>query len=294
MKIIDALWDQVNSKDFGIISDYDLFKLYAQLVRDKSYQGQALRIKNSHPDISQFKRFRTSMVKGRMLTPYRETKSPAYNISGGSKYTTEDFCCYVDPFCYLSHFSALQRYRLTNRNPTAITLSTPVREIWNERRQELVLTDFDDPIEQKIGRALLVKFGFAKKIKGRSLIVHNTSTPSQTVLIRDSLTRLPTIGDLFVQTLEKPQWCGGILHVLGIWKQHSQFYLEDIITSVTVTKSKIAKVRAGYILEEMLEINDHRMEVWLEAAERGSSRKLDPQNPYMPIFSEKWMLSINV
>ncbi len=294
MKLIDAIWDQIQDNEIGLISDYDLFKLYVQLLKDRAYNGKPLRTFKTTPEINQFKRFRASMIKNRMLTPIRGVKSSVYNISGGKKYSVEDFCCYADPFCYVSHFSALQRYRLTNRNPTTITLSTPSRNIWNKCRLHFIDDELSNQKEQSIALHLLVKIGFRDKVMGRSILFHNTSSPCETIIIKNSSARIPVIGDLFVQTLDRPQWCGGIVHVLEIWKEHASTYIDEIISSVEKSTSKIVKVRAGYILEEYLNISDNRIASWVNSVGRGSSRKLDPAAPYMPVYSEKWMLSINV
>lgn len=294
MKLIDALWDQIHDNEIGLINDYDLFKLYSALIKAKNYEGTKLHIRNSSPELSQFKRFRSSMIRKGFLRPAEREKSSVYRISGGATYSIEDYCCYADPFCYISHFSALQRYRLTNRNPQHLTLSTPNRSIWNKKRLSLIDAEISNQQEQIIALQLLKKISFKQKIKNRPILVHETSSPDETITIKNSATRIPKIGELFNQTLDKPQWCGGIIHVLEIWDTHAKDYLNEIIASISTTSSKIVKVRAGYILEERLGITDQRINKWVTAAERGSSRKLDPETPYNSFYSEKWMLSINV
>jgi len=67
-----------------------------------------------------------------------------------------------------------------------------------------------------------------------------------------------------------------------------------IIDEVSQHGSKIERVRAGYILEDICKLNSDRIDGWVECAQRGGSRKLDPEGDYVPKFSEKWCLSLNV
>ncbi len=53
-------------------------------------------------------------------------------------------------------------------------------------------------------------------------------------------------------------------------------------------------MRAGYILDERLNIKNDRIEAWTKYAQRGGSRKLDPSSDYIPEWSEKWCISINI
>ena len=56
----------------------------------------------------------------------------------------------------------------------------------------------------------------------------------------------------------------------------------------------IDKIRAGYLLTEVCSLTDSVVESWTQFAQRGGSRKLDPETEYAPEFSERWKLSINV
>lgn len=81
---------------------------------------------------------------------------------------------------------------------------------------------------------------------------------------------------------------------MDVWEDHATSWLDDIIEAISVHPKKIVKVRAGYILEEKQKISDQRIDLWRAFAQRGSSRKLDPDSPYMPKWSENWMISLNV
>lgn len=82
-------------------------------------------------------------------------------------------------------------------------------------------------------------------------------------------------------------------HVLNVWKKYAEKYLEEIISTVDECDTKIVKVRAGYILDELIGNNHPDIDKWLAAAQRGSSRLLDPEKPFASKYSEKWMISLN-
>jgi hypothetical protein len=70
--------------------------------------------------------------------------------------------------------------------------------------------------------------------------------------------------------------------------------LEPVLKEIDTNGSQIEKVRAGYILEELCGIKDFVIENWLQFAQRGSSRKLDPSSEFSPDYSERWCLSLNI
>ena len=94
--------------------------------------------------------------------------------------------------------------------------------------------------------------------------------------------------------VREPIRCGGIRHVIDVYKNHGPQYKNLIIDELDQHGNKIEKVRVGYLLEEICKLKDERIERWLSFVERGGSRKLDPAAEYRPVYSERWCLSINV
>ena len=79
-----------------------------------------------------------------------------------------------------------------------------------------------------------------------------------------------------------------------ICKSSAETYLDLIIDEIDRHGGPIDKVRAGYILEEICNLQSGRLETWLEYVQRGGSRKLDPDAEYRETYSERWCLSLNV
>ena len=198
----------------------------------------------------------------------------------------------MDPFAYVSHLSAMQRYGLTDRSPLALHLTTPKRPLWNALRDDQLHRDL--PGLEEIERPVLYRPGFKDTIRRRSIVVHASSHPWTPSAVSGEETRITSIGQTFADMLNEPHLCGGMHHVLDVWESEADQWLSEIVVAIDQLDSKIAKVRAGYILTEVMDIDHPTLHKWEHFAQRGGSRKLDPDADYAPEFSERWMISINV
>ena len=106
--------------------------------------------------------------------------------------------------------------------------------------------------------------------------------------------RLSTIGQTFLDMLQKPDLCGGMSHVLEVWEEHAAPYLNQIVPTIDTSKSGLVKSRAGYILQEYLGLEHPDIEKWKAFSQQGGSRKLGPSTKFAPTYSETWMTSINI
>jgi predicted transcriptional regulator of viral defense system len=94
--------------------------------------------------------------------------------------------------------------------------------------------------------------------------------------------------------LRNPELCGGIQHVIDVYKEYGKQYLRFILDEIDMHGNGIEKARAGYVLETQLGTRDPRIDTWQSTVQRGGSRKLDPSAEYSSYFSERWALSLNV
>jgi len=94
--------------------------------------------------------------------------------------------------------------------------------------------------------------------------------------------------------LRKQELCGGINHVIDVYINYAKQYLDLIIPEISAHANKIERSRAGFILEHYCGFSDLRIAAWTKEVQRGGSRKLDASAEYMPEFSERWGISINV
>jgi predicted transcriptional regulator of viral defense system len=289
-----------------VVTGYRLFVRLAALYQDRKFQGEALELKRASPNRYDFRRVVSLLVKQRYLqpdmdffgritpatTPDMMVLSPVFRVIDVPDGTAEDVTGLVDPFCYVSHLSAMQRYGLTNRSPEALTLSTPTA--WKDAALARMRADYGEAETPGHYRFPLSRIDAPEIVRRRSIAFHATNRTPLLRDIRDSFARIAAIGETFVQMLDRPELCGGMDHVVEVWSEHAKTYLREIIPAVERASEKIIKVRAGYLLDEHLGVRDPRIEDWTQHAQNGGSRRLDPTKPYASRRSEKWMISLNV
>jgi predicted transcriptional regulator of viral defense system len=292
VKPVDAFRYALVEQGAPVVSPYDLFVLLWKVYRAGEFRGTRISKRRELPDENSFNYFRRKLLKDRYLREDEEFGKDAYRVSDVPDGTAEEITARLNPFCYLSHLSAMQRYGLTVRSPEALTLSMP--DNLTAAIEERGRADFGTEPTAEEFRVPLVVVPFPEKVRGRLVRLHRTVRTPVVTQIRGSSARIASIGETFVQMLDQPELCGGMSHVVSVWDEHAKTYVEDIIPAVERATEKIVKVRAGYLLQERQGLTDPRIETWSRFAQRGGSRKLDPSRPYVSKYSEKWMLSLNV
>ena len=150
--------------------------------------------------------------------------------------------------------------------------------------------DFDRYAQ--VGIAPLQRTSFTK-LAGRAVHQFKSLHLGAFTHIKEQHIRVATLGRTFFEMLREPAFCGGIAHVLSVFREHAPIISRLIIDEVEQHGNSIDKVRAGYVLEEVCKISDPKVDAWASFAQRGGSRKLDASAEYSPTFSEKWCLSLN-
>ncbi len=273
------------------ITDYELFRLVQALYKS----GKKLNLRRDHASLNDFRRLRRQLRNLGVIKPDPNYTSYAYRILTNSDRPAEEVCCVIDPFCYISHLSAMQRYGLTNRRPEALLLTTPASKAGKKLTTEKMKKDHSEdvlsPYHDIVPLRLVHHPG---TVRGRPINEYRTDYMGASIQIRGTLARITTIGQTFVDMLDQPSRCGGMLHVIDVWREHALTHLDEIIPLIDCARTAITKARAGYILTEALHLDNPRVSAWKRFAMRGGSRVLDPSKPYAPNYSEEWQISINV
>ncbi len=287
-----ALKRALDDSDLPLVTEFSLYRLAQPILEQAHYAGEKVRMVPTHWRRDQLKAMIRTLAKDKVLAPDGDFKAGVWHVVGSlTAATAEDAICLVDPFAYISHLSAMQRYGLTERSPDALHVTTPTRPLWTAMRNERIHElgwDMDD--EEK---PLLARIGFAPTVRRRHVVLHESSHPSPTKEIAGERARIASIGHVFVNMLDQPWLCGGMTHVLDCFDRHAENWITEIVEAVNAADSPIIKVRAGYIIDELLGVKIDQVEKWVGCAQRGGSRKLDPKAPYAGVFSEKWMISLN-
>lgn len=292
LNFTDGVEQALLTRDLPVISYYSFFLLGYEVFSKGQWNGERLKRMPKAWDETRVRNALNNMEKRRALVPDEDFKSNIWRVTQSTRAgSAEEVACIADPFCYVSHLSAMQKYSLTERSPKALHLTTPARPIWNEMRDEKMRND-----STKMGKIKppLNLPGFRKELRRRPVVLHVSSHPWKPVALAGEETRVTSPGQTFADMVARPELCGGMRHVMDVWEREAEFWIPEIVDAVDQLDSQIAKVRAGYLLSEMMGIEVPALEQWQRYAQRGGSRKLDPDGDYAPVYSERWMISLNV
>lgn len=290
-RVGQALARRLGALEEPIVTDYALFLELRRLYRS----GRGLYLRSDIPTLADHRRTRSLLIQERIIARDFEYNS-VYRIISKQDLPADEITCLIDPFCYISHISAMQRYGLTDRRPEALHLTVPGPRIVPGFIEQKMTEDYGEEMEklepEQVRRLTVVHH--PERVRRRKIDVLATVHYGTWVRVRGSFARLATVGQTFLDMLEEPARCGGMVHVIETWQEHARIYLGEIIAAVDGASKSVHKVRAGYILAELMGIDDRRIMAWKMFAQRGGSRLLDPGSPFMNKHSEEWMLSINV
>lgn len=297
MQPAKALSLHLSEIDQPVISDYDIAMFIFNLLESGMYKGDPLEPSTNDVNYTTImEKTIEALLQFGVIDYYKNfSKGKVFKIIAKKGYSTGDVLCSVDPFAYLSHLSAMDYHGLTDRIPKILYYTTPPTKDWVKYAKEKMKKDCKDKLKEysdsKLPRLTKINIhtiektpiisyssihqGAFKKIEGRSL-------------------RVSTSGRTFLDMVRKPDYCGGMRHILEVFSKFGKEHSRLIISEIDRHGNLIEKTRAGYILEEICKIKDETIENWAKNVQRGGSRKLDPQSEYSENYSTKWSLSINV
>jgi predicted transcriptional regulator of viral defense system len=296
LRLVMYLWEAASKvlakADLPLITEYSFYVMMRPIVEASSLDGVPISRATPTWDRAKCRTLINDLQRRRFLVPDIDFSKGVWRFTQTSRSSSaEEACCLVDPFAYISHLSAMQLYGLSNRSPTALHMTTACRPVWTTLRAERMKNDRGT---QFVDMPPLKKISYKAEVRKRWVISHETVHPATPVGEAGGFARVAPLGRVFADMLSEPHLCGGIRHVIEIWEENAEQYLDEIIEAVDQHPTKLAKVRAGYLLSEHMEISEPRIDAWETFAQRGGSQKLDPEAPYETRWSERWKISLNV
>ena len=272
-----------------VLTPFEFFRLIRQMYRDSG--GEKLYLRHETPTREDYARLRLLLKNKAVIGADRDYGARMIRVLAVPDLPAENIVCLVDPVCYVSHLSPMQLWGLTDRSPDALILTRPDRKTaqeWLRSYMDAALAGTEDnPYPLKIIK-------HPPRVRRRQVHMYEATTAGAWIVNRSDGVRISTLGQTFLDMLQKPDLCGGMTHVLDVWEEHAASHLEDIVAAVDTAASSLVKSRAGYILDERLALRHPGIERWKALGQRGSSRKLDPSKAFASVYSETWMISLNV
>ena len=221
-----------------VLTPFDFFQFIRRMYREAA--GKKLYLRRGGPSEGNFVRLRANLRAAGVTGADRDYGGRIIRLLTVSDLPAEDIICLVDPTCYVSHLSAMQRWGLTDRSPSALILTRPDRKTARSRLQAhmtAVLGENEsNPFPLKI-------VGHPTRVRRRPVHIYESKAVGAFLKNRGDDVRLSTIGQTFLDMLQRPDLCGGMSHILDVWNEHAGTYLEDIVAAVDTAPSKLVKSR---------------------------------------------------
>ncbi|MGB4811049.1 MAG: hypothetical protein WBP13_01010 [Methylophilaceae bacterium] len=295
LTLLGALTKELGSLQQPVISTYQLGKLIFNAYIHNAIGEISLNLKKSFPDKPQYNAAANELLNLGVLTKLSGVSGNYFKIIGKTDVEPDEIICSIDPFCYLSHLSAMAYHGVTDRLPRTVFVSTPSIKEWkyfaSEQMQKDLGSYYGQYVEHRLPRLTRPN---VKKIAGSIINITHSSHLGAYRNVQGKALRVSTIGRTFLDMLRAPELCGGMQHVIDVYKNYSKQYFRQILDEVDKYGKNIERSRAGYILESIVNLSDPRIDAWQSQVQRGGSRKLDSSNEYSPFFSERWAISLNL
>jgi predicted transcriptional regulator of viral defense system len=295
LTLIKALANELARMPQPVITSYQLGRLIFNAYLSNSIGTESLGLKKNIPDKKQYNDALRALLDAGVLSNVSGLSGNFFKVLGKPDVSPDEIICSIDPFCYISYLSAMEYHGITDRLPRTIFVSSPPPQDWKKYAIELMKKDLKEQYD------LYIEKGFPqltrprpKKISGKLIEFKSSSHLGAYKTVQGRALRVASIGRTFLDMLRNPELCGGIQHVIDVYKEYARQYLRFILDEIDMHGNGIEKARAGYILENQADINDPRIDEWQKTVQRGGSRKLDPSAEYSSFFSERWALSLNV
>lgn len=295
MDLTKALSLSLGQLEEPVVTHYHLGVILWRLYKVRGFGGQPLeRLKKDSADSGVFSSRSAAMASAGIITPHPDFKSFAYRVLGRRDEDPAEVACTIDPFCYVSHLSAMSHHGLTDRLPMKLFLSSPTLRDWQVEAGARMGRDLGEDLPAYLEAELptlvhvrMKKIGFAEV-----RVIHSKHRGAYKN-VKGKTLRVSTLGRTFLDMLRNPELCGGIRHVIEVFREHAATYLRLIVDELEQHGAPIDKVRAGYLLDEQCGLKNGTVESWTKFVQRGGSRKLDASSEYRPVWSDKWCISLN-
>ena len=277
------------------VLQYQLALIVYRTYKTKSFKGVPVRVSKDHPLPQDINRVRHALMSKGVLAEARNMGRNVFLIDRDRRATPGEVICSLDPFAHLSHLSAMAHYGLTERIPKVTFITSPAPERWRDMALQKMQKDLGDDFGEYRSLQLPLLQRVALPSTGQLMTSrYATRDPGHFKIIADGPLRVSTLGRTYLDMLRKPGLCGGMRHVIEIFQEHASLHMTLIVKEIEAHGTAIEKVRAGYLLETYCNVDRNITEPWLAFAQRGGSRRLDPEAEYLSDHSERWCLSINV